>query len=404
MSDLARPLDEADDLWQSLIDSLHDARFGPSSRAGQQLLSDLRTTVGARASAIQRDDVLHLLRFLVAGYRNCVDNSPTHPHLVRWLDPWTGWGIDNPDCLYLFCPVAHDGVYVLRGTRGTARFLDIQVNWGHWSANDSGLVSSISSDEIDVAADGTFELSLSAEPRPGNWLHLGPTSSFILIRQYFSDWDRERPGRFLIDREGAAYPPAPSDEQDTALQLERLTAWMTTGLESWDRRALDRLQGGRHAFGPFHTTSQGLQGQAYGSAGYVCGIEEALLLRFRPPESRYWGLTLNGAHGQTLDYVNHQISLNDSQAAATDDGEVVAVIAHGDPGTPNWLDAQGHAVGTVTMRYLLPRQPPEPPRIERVPLARVGALLPPMPRPISSAERSRLLHRRRQAVLTRWSE
>jgi hypothetical protein len=33
---------------------------------------------------------------------------------------------------------------------------------------------------------------------------------------------------------------------------------------------------------------------------------------------------------------------------------VVAVVAHRDPGVPNWLDTAGHAHGTVGVRWVGP--------------------------------------------------
>ncbi len=35
------------------------------------------------------------------------------------------------------------------------------------------------------------------------------------------------------------------------------------------------------------------------------------------------------------------------------DGTFRIVVAHRDPGTPNWLDASGHAEGSVVFRWLL---------------------------------------------------
>ena len=36
------------------------------------------------------------------------------------------------------------------------------------------------------------------------------------------------------------------------------------------------------------------------------------------------------------------------------DGSVRFVIAHRDPGVPNWLDTAGHDVGTVGVRWVGP--------------------------------------------------
>ena len=61
---------------------------------------------------------------------------------------------------------------------------------------------------------------------------------------------------------------------------------------------------------------------------------------------------------QTLDYRNRQSSLNMSQVELEPDGSYRIVIAHEDPGVPNWLDCEGHRHGTIFWRFLLPESDP----------------------------------------------
>ena len=42
------------------------------------------------------------------------------------------------------------------------------------------------------------------------------------------------------------------------------------------------------------------------------------------------------------------------------DGAARLVVAHRDPGVPNWLDAGGRRQGTVFWRFLLATEQPEP--------------------------------------------
>ena len=39
--------------------------------------------------------------------------------------------------------------------------------------------------QFDVDADGNFELILSADERPGNWVKLDPAARVVLVRSYF---------------------------------------------------------------------------------------------------------------------------------------------------------------------------------------------------------------------------
>ena len=57
----------------------------------------------------------------------------------------------------------------------------------------------------------------------------------------------------------------------------------------------------------------------------------------------------------------HRISsINQKQAKVSDDGRVRIVLAHEDPGTPNWLDTAGHLEGILQYRYIWTRDNPEP--------------------------------------------
>jgi hypothetical protein len=55
------------------------------------------------------------------------------------------------------------------------------------------------------------------------------------------------------------------------------------------------------------------------------------------------------------------------------DGSYRIVIAHRDPGAPNWLDTEGRPTGQVYWRIMLPEADVETPQAERVPLASLGA-------------------------------
>ena len=71
---------------------------------------------------------------------------------------------------------------------------------------------------------------------------------------------------------------------------------------------------------------------------------------------------------QTFDYVNRQVSLNRRQTRLESDDSWRMVIAHEDPGVPNWLDTEGRAIGIVFYRYMLATGPVVTPQAEVVPL------------------------------------
>ena len=74
----------------------------------------------------------------------------------------------------------------------------------------------------------------------------------------------------------------------------------------------------------------------------------------------------------TFDYANRRVSLNRRQTRLEKDGTFRMVLAHRDPGVPNWLDTEGRLFGLVFWRYMLPDGPIEAPRATVVPFAEVA--------------------------------
>jgi hypothetical protein len=372
-----------------------------------------RRVLGPGVPAAPRDRAegfRHLLRFLVAGHLLCVEHAdPDAPRFARMVDPAWPWGLDMPDCLYLYAPVRGDAVYRVWGSRGTARHVDFQVNWGHFALGDMaawGTVSSANDLELGFAADGSFELWLGGPPRPHNWLPLASNAEFLLVRQYFGDWERERPGDLMIARVdgGGAATGLRSDQ--LAARFERLITWLDRGGALWERMSRGLVEGmapNSVLLTRPEASDQraGLRGQAYGIGNFHCGSDEAVIVRFDPPQCRHWSVSLANWWWESLDFGNRQTSLNAHQAQLDTDGVFRAVIAHVDPGVPNWLDTTGHERGTLAIRFLLANEAPKV-EFERVALGELWASLPRSTARVTSGERASQLVRRRDAVQRRY--
>ena len=88
--------------------------------------------------------------------------------------------------------------------------------------------------------------------------------------------------------------------------------------------------------------------------------DEALLVDLLPPRCEYWNFQLNNHWMESLDYRHHTIHLNAHTARADADGAVRLVVAHRDPGLPNWIDTAGHARGTMGLRWVKADAHPTP--------------------------------------------
>jgi hypothetical protein len=106
----------------------------------------------------------------------------------------------------------------------------------------------------------------------------------------------------------------------------------------------------------------------YSMGRWDLGPDDALVMRGTIPPSPFTNVMLWNRHMQTLEYVHRRSSLNASQIRYEADGSYVIVVAHRDPGVPNWLDTGGHRVGTIFWRYLLPEPDPTVAECEVVPV------------------------------------
>ncbi len=380
----------------------------------KSLLSSSELVLGEGRPNSPRDGAegfRYLTRFLAAGIVSCVSHGDSeHPLFGRMIDYAMPWGLDNPDCLYLYASIRGGAEYRISGRRGDANHIDLQVNFGHYANGDVsswGTISSLEGDDLEMDADGNFELIVGGEKRAGNWLSSREDAEFILIRQYFEDWERERPADLLIERVAAEYPIPPPRSDQIADRLEKLQRWMERGGALWEQMSRSFLSMPPNSLIIHMPESagerSGMRGLAYGMGNFRCAPDQAVIVEMKPPDCRHWGVALANRYWECVEYASRQSSLNRAQARLDSDGFFRAVIAHRDPGVLNWLDPGENVEGTITARFLWADRAPEV-RFKRVAFDELEAALPgDVPR-IEPAERGRILERRRRAVQRRFRE
>lgn len=392
-----------------------------SGAAWQQLLDTLRAASKLVLGPDVPDDARHraeglryLTRLLASGLVTCVEFADAdYPTFGRMVEPSMKWGLDCPDCLYLYATVRGDATYRIYGNRGSANHIDIQVNYGHFASGDIGswgTISSLNGLELQSGADGSFELYIGGEggdQRAGNWLALAPNAEFVLVRQYFNDWERERPADLYIERVGATYPAPPPTPAQMAARFARLRDWVEKSGALWERMskaALGMPPNSLNVYLPQDSDQRaGMRGQAYGIGNFVCAPDEAVILEFTPPICRHWSVSLANWYWESLDYATRQTSLNGHQAALDRDGVFRGVIAHADPGVANWLDTSGLTTGTLTARFLLADAAPAI-SFRAVPLEGVTNALPSDTPRTDAAMRAQQIEARRRAVERRYRQ
>ncbi|OMC27648.1 hypothetical protein [Mycobacterium colombiense] len=346
------------------------------------MFSDSLTAAIAEAEQLVADapfieteaDLLEGLQYLAGCISGCihlaVDYDRDHPFLQSGTGPFTKMGLDNPDTLYFGTRVHANHDYVVTGRRGTTTDLSFQLLGGEYT-DDFVPVSQAAFDdrELEIAPDGSFE-----------W-RVRPTSpGQLVIREVYGDWAAQR-GTLAISRldtAGTAPPPLTREliEKRYATAGKQLVQRVKTWLQFPQWFYLDLPV---NTMVPPRLTPGGLSTQ-YSSVGHFdLRSDQAMVITIPVSDAPYLGFQLGSLWYISLDYINHQTSLNNTQAQADPDGKVRIVVAEQNPGVTNWAETVGHRRGFLQFRWQrVSRQltDADGPTVEVVDIDKVPAALP----------------------------
>ncbi|MFI5508687.1 DUF1214 domain-containing protein [Mycobacterium sp. NPDC051804] len=342
----------------------------------------------------------HLMVLLGVGVDEAlrVDPDPVLAVNRTSTDDILTWGMECPDCLYLRATLRGGETYRLFGNRGTAQYVGLQTMNGIASTANT-LV-----DELEVGADGDFEVVLSADEHEGNWMRLDGDHPTLIVRHFFYNWDHEEPSVLQIERIGAEVAPKDrSVAADVAVsrQISALGEFVHDNLKFFlDFNAGPPVNG---FMPPIDRSAMGAAAENRPVIGrYELEPDEALILEVEPPLGVYWSYSLGNQWWETIHYGRHQSSLNAHQAVVDSDGILRVVVSARDPGVANWLDTAGHSNGAMILRCVRTETAPTP-TARVVKFDDVLSALPADTAKVSVAERAAILAARRRAVHERFS-
>jgi hypothetical protein len=380
---------ETGEAWNHLLESL--------KRTGELVLSDSVPSDPVDMASGFR----HLLVLLGVGIdellRRGLDRVPAIKPSA--MDAAYKWGMECPDCIYVGSSLKGGSTYRLSGNRGSARYVGLQVMAGMASSANALL------DEFELDPDGNFELILSAERHEGNWLPLDEGATMLVVRHFFYDWEHEVPVTMSIEQLSG-----PSTvEEHTPAEPQAAIARQVVALGDFVEENLNFFLGFSNPESP-NTFLPPLDGTAMGAAAenrpvigsWKLAPDEALIIEVTPPEGLYWSYSLGNIWWETIDYGNHQSSLNGYQAVVDDDGLVRVVVAHHDPGVVNWLDTAGHSEGPIILRCVRTETAPVP-ETRVVSFDRLAEELPAGSTRVTPTERAAAISVRQNAVSRRFA-
>jgi uncharacterized protein DUF1214 len=347
----AAPPTDAGQAWRELLDLLRDA--------DQTFLVGPRADMDALGVAAGYRHLTHLLHYAFDLY---LEGDPERPVFTPLASPTQKILGDNVDSLYHFAPLRGDRRYRIRGRRGNEVYLAFCVYGGkpdgEWSER---VVANVSQRDLVVDADGRFELLLAPDAPPPH-VRLDPDAVCVIVRQYFTDRDAARPAELAL---AALDPVAPPPPLDDALLARRLRAAATFLRESIQVTPLPgslppNLLGPPMPWNP-QMPGWGTPDNIYSLGLFRLEPDEALVIEGRSPRCTYWGAQVWNRYMQSLDYRYHRVALNHAQVAPEADGSWRLVVAHRNPGLPNWIETAGHREGIVFCRWLQAEDLPEQP-------------------------------------------
>lgn len=353
-------------------------------------------------------------------------NDPDFPTFFRSMDDRYKYGGPDTHINYLTATLRGDATYRLRANHHHREF-NINVSGAAPVQVDGVTKLELTNREfwppdLKIEPDGSFEVMFSSEKQAGNWVRLDPdfrggtklpdqypmAVGGLLLRTYYWDPEDGLPaGSFAIDRVDAKAPlgPAPLTPARFVDQLKSATELCSKAAKWWIARpGWMRVQNKPNVISPPGQMPPGIEKYShqrtgplnYGVAAWDLAPDEVLFIESEIPECRYWSFHLYNAWWESPDIQHRQTSIGHKQAFVDADGRFRAVIAHADPGVPNWLDTGGARRGFLHYRWLRPTVDHLPtPAGKVVKLSEVRNLMPPEhPRVDQETRRARLSARR----------
>jgi hypothetical protein len=360
MSDLVPRTREAFHALLDLLREVGDTHFSPQ----RGVIDEATAAEGYRL----------LTHLLAAGCEHHLEGDPERPLFTRVVSPVRKVLGDNPDALYYWTRIDGRRSYRVRGAIDGAAYTSFTVH----GADPTGgamerVISDVNDTQLEIAADGTFEFLLSPERQPGNWIPTAPDATSVLTRHYFEQAvpiaaDPTARVRLWIDPLAPPLPAPPWSDATMATRLDAVARYIratTLGMpapgQGPDHSFVSRVPNVLPKPASFRAAGVETLGAVdihYAMAPYLLQPDQRLVMSGCLPPCRFANVALWNMHMQTLDYRFRRTSLNRAQMQLERDGSFRVAIAGRDPGLPNWLDTEGHGLGIVFWRILLPDAEP----------------------------------------------
>lgn len=304
---------------------------------------------------IEVADASRFLAAIAEGALTFVHADPSAPQFVPWITADRRWADNGRDSAYWMAPVDGAHRYRVSGTRGGECYLSFTVYAGS-PGHPERVASNVNHLALGVGPGEDFELFLDPPP----------DACYVICRQYFLDPDHDPPASLrieVVDGPGPAVPAATAIAARWQAASDFVRAMtrppVTRSSPSYASTVVNEV-GAPAGWRADEGGGRGTPDQTYALGRFRLDDDEALVMDVRVPPCVYASAVLWNRFGQSIDTRLHRATINHRQMVTGADGTARLVVAHRDPGVPNWLDTGGRRQGTVFWRFLLAAEPPEP--------------------------------------------
>lgn len=308
------------------------------------------------------DAYKNLTDILSTGLMFYTQNDPERPEFMPVIGNERKFGGDNADAFYHYAPLNGERAYIMTINPGEACYFAFTVYGG--SQDNIHIVSNVSLPDLIKNLDGNYEIELSPERNTdaANHILLNADTNTLVSREYFFDRDNEQ--GVTMDIKPLLRPqisPLPS-EAETAKHFQAVSNF----IRGWINFAPMPMPENKSAYNVVCPPFKALESTGHWTTPdsiHAFGFfqleeDEALVLHGRSPECAYWGCNLWTPAMRTFDYKNHRTAVNKKTISYEEDGSWKLVIAHKDPGFPNWIQTAGNLRGVIYFRWFLSEELP----------------------------------------------
>ncbi len=358
------------------------------STVDKEFLSESRMVTDPADIAEGQHMLLHLLK---VGLDAWVDNDASRPRFAMQASPVMKWGGEGPDNPSHCAPLDPTRRYRITGRMNKEVYISYTVYTGKREGDwNDGVISALNHTEFEVDENGNYEIYIEPQATAGA-LHMEAGKPNCVIARHY--WEEEvtaltKPECVAeldiecLTEPGFPRPLAPAALADKLKAAETFIRGQTLDRPlpgqaespSWFSMVPNELPKPER-WVPSEGGGAGAIDNAYCAGLTILAPDQALIVDGRWPECVYANVCFWNRYQQAIDYRYRQGSLNRKQMKLNADGSFTFVLAHQDPGTPNWIDTEGHMVGSLYFRYLMSEGDIEQPRCRVVAVDEVAAEL-----------------------------